>query len=167
VKNYLEQVFGLFGWNTYEREVEEELQFHIEMQAQEYERLGLTSEESFARAALRFGDFAQIKKQCIRIGKQNNISIWAMKILFTMAFFLGVLLRALNPEAHVTQVGNVLIMIGVFGGLLLYGKTSGRAAFGPKGKSVRLGLDKGSDSIPLGVDEKGRTPFERVAADDR
>ena len=167
MKNYLELLRGHFDRNTYEREVEEELQFHIEMLAQDYERQGLTREEAFARAALRFGNFAQVKKQCIRIGTQNGMLTYALKTLFALAFLLGVLLRVLSSEVHVTQVGNVLMMIAVFGGLLLYGKTSGRTFFGPEGKFLRLGLDQTVDSIPPGVDEQGRTPFERLRSDDR
>ena len=167
MKNYLDLLLSQFDRNTYEREVEAELQFHIEMQAQEYERQGLTPEESFARAALRFGNLARVKKQCVRIGTQNSIWISGLKLLFTMAFILGVLLRVLNSEVNVTQVGNVLIMIGVFGGLLLYGKTAGKTIFGREEHAIRLGLDRAADSIPLGVDEEGRTPFERLRSDDK
>jgi hypothetical protein len=167
VNSYLELLLNRFDRRAFEREVEEELQFHIEMQAHVYENQGLTPSEAHARAVLRFGDFAQIKTQCIRIGKQNSARTWAMKLLFTIAFLVGVLIRVLSSEFHLTRVGDLMIMIAVFGGLLLYGKRTGTTMFEPKQKSFRLGLNSGSDSMPLGFDEEGRTPFERVRAEDR
>jgi len=167
VNNYLELLLNHFDRHAPEREVEEELRFHIEMQAQVYESQGLTPSEARARAVLRFGDFAQIKTQCIRISKQNSARTWAMKLLFTIAFLLGVSIRVLSSEFHLTRVGDVLIVIAVFGGLLLYGKRTGTTMFRPKKESFRLGLNSGSDSMPLGFDEEGRTPFERVRAEDR
>ena len=167
MNNSLEQLLDRFERSAFEREVEEELQFHIEMQARDYERQGLPQEEAFAKVALRFGDFAQIKTQCIRIGKQNGARTLAMRILFTAAFLLGVLIRIVSSEFHVTRVGDLLIMISVFGGLLLYSKRSGPTLFRTARKPFQLGLNKTSDSMPLGFDDKGRTPFERVSADDR
>ena len=167
MNNPLEQLLDRFERSALEREVEEELQFHIEMQAEEYERQGLTPEEAFARAAVRFGDFAQIKTQCIRIGKQNGARTLAMRILFTLAFLLGVLIRILSSEFHVTRVGDLLMMIAVFGGLLLYAKRRGPSVFRSGKTPFQLGLNNVSDSMPLSFDDKGRTPFERVKADDR
>ncbi len=149
-----------------ESEVDEELQFHIEMQARDYERQGLAPEESLARAAVRFGDLAEIRRQCVRIGTQNSAGMLVMKILFTSSFLLGGLVRALSPETHVTQVGNVLMMIGVLGLLLLFGKRVGATAFKRERESIQLGLSEGSDTIPVSFDEKGRTPFDRVRGDD-
>jgi hypothetical protein len=163
----LEHLLDRFERSALEREVEEELQFHIEMQARDYERQGLTPEEAFAKAALRFGDFGQIKMQCMRIGKQNGARTVAMRILFTVAFLLGVLIRILSSEFHVTRVGDLLIMISVFGGLLLYAKRSSPSVFRTGGKPFQLGLNKASDSMPLSFDDKGRTPFERARADDQ
>ena len=163
----LEHLLDRLERSALEREVEDELQFHINMQAVDYERQGLTPEEAFAKAALRFGDFAKIKTQCMRIGKQNGARTLAMRILFTLAFLLGVLIRILSSEFHVTRVGDLLIMIAVFGGLLLYAKRSGPSVLKTGRKPFQLELNKGSDSMPLNFDDKGRTPFERVRADDR
>ncbi len=90
-----------------------------------------------------------------------------MKSLFTMSFLLGISIRILSSEYHFTRVGDLLIMIAVFGGLLVYGKRTGPNLFRPEKKRFHLGLNKPVDSMPLGFDEKGRTPFDRVRADDR
>ncbi len=167
MNSYLERLLNRFDRRALEREVEEELRFHIEMQAHVYESQGVTPPEAHARAVLRFGDFAQVKTQCVRIGKQNSVRTWAMKFLFTTAFLLGVSIRVMSSEFHLTRVGDLMIVIAVFGGLLLYGKQTGTTMFRPKEESFRLGLNNGSDSMPLGFDEEGRTPFERVRAEDR
>ena len=89
-----------------------------------------------------------------------------MKILFTIAFLLGMFIRILGSEANVVQIGNILMAIAVLGGLLLYGKRVGGAPFRPERHPPRLGLAEGFESRPVSFDEKGRTPFERVRGDD-
>ncbi|HKO99864.1 MAG TPA: permease prefix domain 1-containing protein [Pyrinomonadaceae bacterium] len=146
------------------REVEEELQFHIEMRARDYERAGLSPEDSLAKAHIRFGDFPKIKRQCIEIGLRSSLGIWVQKGLFTFAFLLGVLIRSLDHSVAVTRMGDVLIMIAVFGGLLMLGKRVRMRQFWGTQEPVRLGL-RSPDSEPVAFDENGRTPFERVRAD--
>ncbi|MGH9882481.1 MAG: permease prefix domain 1-containing protein [Pyrinomonadaceae bacterium] len=167
MNNYLDLLLNRLDRSACEREVEAELQFHIERQAEDYERQGLTPEESLAKAALRFGDFADVKMRCVQIRMQNSAGRWAMKTLFTIAFLLGVLLRIFASVSTVTRVGDVLIMIAVFGGLLLYAKRIGTTDFRTERKCIRLGLNDGSESLPLSFDEEGRTPFDRVRADDQ
>ncbi len=162
----LDLLISRFDGKAFARDVEEELRFHIEMQASDYEKEGLTAEESLARAELRFGDFAEIKVRCIRIASQNNARLRAMKVLFATAFCLGVLIRVFSPEFHLTRVGDVLMMIGVSGGMLLFAKKIGATDFRTETKHLRLGLRDGSESVPVSFDEKGRTPFERVRGDD-
>ena len=150
---------------AFSRDVEEELQFHIEMQARDYEKQGLTPEESLVRAELRFGDFAEIKVRCVRIASRNSARMRAMKILFAVAFCLGVLIRVFSPEYHLTRVGDLLMMIAVSGGLLVFAKRIGATDFRTEGSPLGLGLRDGSESMPVSFDEKGRTPFERVRGD--
>jgi hypothetical protein len=85
-----------------------------------------------------------------------------MKILFTIAFLLGMFIRILNSEVNVVRIGNILMAIAMLGGLLLYGKRMGGAHFRSEKTPLRLGIADGLDSIPIGFDAKGRTPFERV-----
>ena len=89
-----------------------------------------------------------------------------MKILFAVAFCLGVLIRVFSPEYHLTRVGDLLMMIGVSGVVLVFAKRIGTTDFRMEGKPLQLGLRDGSESMPVSFDEKGRTPFERVRGDD-
>ena len=152
-----------FDRRAFAREVEAELHFHIEMQARDYERQGLKSEEALRKAALRFGDFSKIEKECIRIGFYNDTRTGAMKILFALAFILGVSLRIISSQVNVMHAADILMAIGVLGWLLLYCRRV--TSFRPEREPLRIGIAEGFESRPVGFDEKGRTPFERVKED--
>jgi predicted permease len=55
---------GLLLKRSVEREVEEELRFHLRMRAAENVRLGMTPEEAERAAARSFGDWARVKEAC-------------------------------------------------------------------------------------------------------
>ncbi len=162
----LHKFFRYFDGRALQRQVEEELQFHIDMRALDYQREGLDFDVSLERAKVRFGDFEMVKRQCVEIGARSSVGTWILKVLFTISFLLGVLVKIQNPELNVTRIGSVLMMIGIFGGLLLLGKTMRVRNFNSASEPLRLGLHNIADSIPLAFDENGRTPFERVKADD-
>ena len=86
-----------------------------------------------------------------------------MKILFAAAFVAGVFIRILGWHANIVHVGDILMAIGVLGWLLLYCKRL--ANFRPEMEPLRVGIAEGFESRPVGFDEKGRTPFERVRED--
>jgi len=165
VSQSIRKFFGHFDRRALQRQVEEELQFHIEMRAQDYEKEGMNFDASLEKAKLRFGDFELVKSQCVEISARNSVGIWILKVVFTISFLLGVLIRSLTPELSVTQIGTILIMIGVFGGLMLIGKTIRVRDLTSAPEPLRLGLHSIADSIPLAFDENGRTPFERVKSD--
>jgi len=76
---------------------------------------------------------------------------------------MGLLLRTLVPEMHVNRVGDVMMMIGGLGILLVYSRQAGSKVFNPN-SNIRLGLK--NNVPPTAFDEQGRTPFDRVRADD-
>ena len=162
----LRKLFRHFNGRALQRQVEEELQFHIDMRALDYQREGLDFDVSLERAKVRFGDFEMVKRQCVEISARSSVGIWILKVLFTISFILGVLVKVKNPELNVTQIGSVLMMIGIFGGLLLLGQTMRVRNFNSASEPLRLGLRSIADSVPRAFDENGRTPFERVKADD-
>jgi len=128
------------------------------MQASDYTSLGITLEESQAMAKARFGDVEKIKGECISISTGNTFVTWVLTFVFLMTLIVGLIVRALSPEMHITRVGHVMIMIGGLGILLVYAKRAGSMMF-TNSSSVRLGLN---NSPPVSFDEQGRTPFERV-----
>ena len=55
-------------------EVEEELQFHIEMLERKYAQQGMSIADAKAAAVRRFGRFETVKKQCVDIRRRNSLS---------------------------------------------------------------------------------------------
>lgn len=146
---------------TIETEVDEELSFHIDMQTRDYESQGKSHEQSKAMAEARFGNVNRIKKECVRIGSGKTVLIWLLDAVFMMSLLIGLLLRLFGSEMHVNRVGDVMMMIGGLGILLVYAKQCGANVFNSTSNKP-LGLN----TPPVGFDEKGRTPFDRVRADD-
>jgi hypothetical protein len=144
-------------------EVDEEFGFHLDMRAREYERRGVSSEKSKAMAEARFGNVEKIRTECIQISSRKSVLIWLLNSVFMLSFVVGFFLRMLVPEVHVHQVGNVMMMIGGLGILLVYAKQAGARVLNSSAKPVRLGLN---NAPPVAFDEQGRTPFDRVRADD-
>jgi Na+-translocating ferredoxin:NAD+ oxidoreductase RnfD subunit len=161
----LPRLHHYFNRSARQREVEEELQFHVEMQVADYERDGMSHEEALLKAKQRFGDFARIRSECIQINLHGGTGMWVQKILFITAFVLGVFVRSLDYGRPVTRMGDVLIMIAVFGGLLVMGKKMRLRHFGAASPPLRLELQSSSAMPPPAFDENGRTPFERVTTD--
>ena len=143
-----------------ESEVNEELNFHIDMQTNEYEGRGISREQSRAMAETRFGNVSRIRKECVRIGSGNTVLIWILDAVFMMSLVMGLLLRLFVPETHVNRVGDVMMMIGGLGILLVYAKQCGANVFNSTSKNP-LGLN----IPPVGFDDQGRTPFDRVRSD--
>jgi hypothetical protein len=71
----------------------------------------------------------------------------------------------LTVDFRVTRIGDILMVIAVLGGLLLYGRRLGSTRFDQKSNAVKLGLSSGASSMPPSFDEKGRTPFDRVRSE--
>ena len=163
MKNLLDLLRLRTTKDSVESEVEEEFRFHIDMQTYNYEDRGISPEQSRAMAEARFGDLQKIKTECVRISLGSTVLTWVLNSVFLLSLVVGLFLRVLIPEMHVNRVGDVMMMIGGLGILLVYAKRAGAMVFTAKSKSLRLGLD---NSPPVSFDEQGRTPFDRVRADD-
>ena len=145
---------------TIEDEVDEELRFHLDMQTVDYAIRGLSDEESKAMAKARFGDVEKIRTECIRIGSRRTVLLWFLNSVFLFNLFVGLVLRVIAPVLTVRRVGDVMMMIGGLGILLVYAKQAGTSVVKSETQSFRLGLQK--PSVPISFDEKGRSPFDRV-----
>ncbi|HWW75450.1 MAG TPA: permease prefix domain 1-containing protein, partial [Pyrinomonadaceae bacterium] len=55
---------GLLRKRSVEREMEEELRFHVRMRAEENVRRGMTPEEAERTALKSFGQFERVKEYC-------------------------------------------------------------------------------------------------------
>jgi hypothetical protein len=147
-----------------EDEVDEELHFHLDMQTDDYAIRGLSDEESMAKAKARFGDVEKIRSECIRISSRSTVLLWILNSVFLFNLFVGLVLRVTASVLTVRRVGDVMMMIGGLGILLVYAKQAGTHVVKAEGQSIKLGLQK--PTVPVSFDDKGRTPFDRVRSEE-
>jgi hypothetical protein len=144
------------------REIEEELRFHLDLLTEEQCRRGIPRDEARAAAQQRFGKVEQIRDQCVEISLRNSRQARALKTFLILVFLTGVVVHFLGTEYHVRRMGDVLIMLGILGRLLLYVRSLSPTSF----------LSEANDSSPLKLndsktsftayDQRRRTPVERV-----
>jgi hypothetical protein len=148
-----------------ELDVEAELQFHIEQLRQEHLKRGLSEVDAGAASLRRFGDFEQIKHECIEISERSHNQVRVLRILFTILLFAGVLVRVFRTELQLTHLGDVLMMVAFAGHIFLYVRGLSPANFIPPADATQsLHLIERSQ-IPVALDEQKRTPTERLISD--
>src|SRR3989442_72363 len=64
LSNWTIRLRALFKRTTVERELDDELRFHVEHQVESYIRRGLDRDEAVRRARLEFGGLDQVKEDC-------------------------------------------------------------------------------------------------------
>ena len=101
-------------------EVEEELQFHIEMLERKYAQQGMSDARAKAAALQRFGNLERVKKQCVDISKRNSLSRRVLKVSTIVIALTGLAIQTLSSDYKVARIGGTLIMIAISGRLLLY-----------------------------------------------
>ena len=101
-------------------DVEDELQFHVEMLERQYAQHGMSSAEAKIAASRRFGNFERVKKQCVDISSRNTAVRRVLKTSAILIALTGLAIQLLSTDFKVARIGNVLIMIAVLGRLLLY-----------------------------------------------
>ncbi len=101
-------------------EVEEELQFHIDMLERKYTQAGMSAAEAKAAASRRFGNLARFKKECVDITRRNSLLRGILKTSSIFVALTGLAIHILSSDYKVARIGHVLIMIALLGRLLLY-----------------------------------------------
>jgi hypothetical protein len=101
-------------------EVDEELQFHIEMLEHKYTQLGMSDAHAKAAALKRFGNFQRIRNECVKISWRSSLLRRALKTSSILFALTGLAIHALSWDYKVARVGTMLITIAIAGRLLLY-----------------------------------------------
>lgn len=101
-------------------EVEDELQFHIEMLERKYVQDGMSAAAARAAALRRFGSIERAMKQCVSIRSRNSLLRRILKISLILLGFAGFFIRIISTDRNFDHIGDILIMIAIFGRLLLY-----------------------------------------------
>ena len=101
-------------------EVEDELQFHIEMLERKYVQDGMSPAAAKAAALRRFGSLEKAMKQCVDIRSRNSLVRRVLKASLIILGLTGLSIRILSSEVNFDHMGDILIMIAIAGRLLLY-----------------------------------------------
>ena len=135
MKDLTRRLFNPIGSGAIEREVNEELRFHLELLTEQHLQHGGTVEEARAFALKTFGDVEEVKDECVEISKRKHPFVRALKSFLILVFLAGVFVRIFGAELHVLRVGTMLITIAVMGRLFLYVRSLRPAVFRPKSDS--------------------------------
>ena len=101
-------------------EVDEELQFHVEMLERKYIQAGMSAVEAKSAATKRFGNFQKIKQQCVEISSRNTLLRRVFKTSSLLVGIIGLVIHLLSSDPKVAHIGDTLIMIAISGRLLIY-----------------------------------------------
>jgi hypothetical protein len=101
-------------------EVEDELQFHIEMLERKYIQDGMSAAAAKAAALRRFGSLERAMKHCVDIRSRNSLLRRVLKTSLILLGLTGLPIRILSSDRNVDHIGDIFIMIAIFGRLLLY-----------------------------------------------
>ena len=149
-----------------EREIDEELHFHLELLTETLLQKDMSLAEARDAALQRFGNVERIRDQCVEISRKNHPAIRALKSFLILIFLVGVLVRVFGAEFHVTRVGDVLIAVGILGRLWVYVRGLNPSSFLSKPEtSSPLMLNDFRQALITPYDQRKRTPVERVIFD--
>ena len=118
-----------------ERDVDEELRFHIEAVTHEYIRQGLSPTEAKARTLKRFGNVGEVKNECVRIRRRSHPFQRFTKASLILVALAGLAIHFMSADDGIKHIGDTLILVAVAGRLLLYARGLTPATFLPKNKT--------------------------------
>jgi hypothetical protein len=162
--NLLIEPFRRLHNRQVDREIEAELQFHLELLTEEHCRQNIPRKQARTKALERFGNVEQIRGECLKIARRNQPLVLALKWFFGFVFVTGVLVRIFGGDYHVTRVGDLLMEVGALARLLLYLRVKSPSRhLKEDDESALLTLDMPPLSLAA-YDHRGRTPVERVVS---
>jgi len=161
------------------REVEDELQFHIELRTRDNIAAGMSPEDAVADAMRRFGDLENIRAVCEEIRRERLAGVMKMaKGLIWIMLGCGLTLKLAAQVDAMRLVGHFLILIAILWRLLIHLREMQpdlrriMAAEQPAPSvihSIDLSVGGFAEAPPTSVpayDKDGRTPVERLISDE-
>jgi len=148
MKDLTRKLLNPFGSEAIEREVEEELRFHLDLLTEQHLQHADTLDEARASALRQFGDVEQVTDECVEISKRQRLFTRALKSFLVLTFLAGVFVRIFGTEINVLRFGDMLIAVAVMGRLFLYVRDLKPAGFRPKSDT----------SSPLKLNSSAKTP---------
>lgn len=132
MRDLTRSLFNPIRSDAIEREVEEELRFHLDLLTEQNLQDAGTLVEARAAALRRFGNVEQVKDECVEISKRKHPFTRALKSFLILLFLTGIFTRIFGNELHVLRIGTMLIAIAVMGRLFLYVRALKPMVFRPK-----------------------------------
>ena len=166
MKAVLTRLLHRFDRDVIERQIEEELRFHLELLTEQHLLQDMSRAEAKDAALIRFGNVEQIKNQCVEISRSSRPLIRALKLFLVLVFLVGVLVRVSSTELNVHHLGDILIFVAVSGRLFFYVRGLNPSRFMPKGEHSSPLMLNETAQLPFTIyDHRKLTPVERVISD--
>ena len=128
MKTSIADLFKNFNRKQMTFDVEDELQFHIEMLERKYAQQGMSGTHAKAAALKRFGNLERVSKQCVNISRRSSLLRRVLKASSILIALTGLTIHALSSDYKVARIGTMLITIAVSGRLLIYVRDNYRHA---------------------------------------
>lgn len=130
-KTVAQRLYILVSRSAAERELDEELRFHLEMRAADNLAAGMTPAEATADARRRFGDPELVKKLCREIDEDNALRK-GLRLLLWLVVVCGAALWANRAVAQVNVLGEMLVVTAALCRLLLAFRATRLSSLGPE-----------------------------------
>jgi hypothetical protein len=130
------RLFKRLDSRAVEREVEEELRFHLEMLAKDHCQQDVSITEARAFALKRFGNVERIKDECIEISSRNHPLKRLFKSFLILTFLVGIFVHIFGTHFKIVRVGDVLMAVAIMGRLFLYVRGLKPSSFRSKTESL-------------------------------
>ncbi len=167
------RLFAVYRRDEIEREIDEELRFHIEMRTYDLLASGMTPENARETAVRRFGDVERVRKMCCEVHR-NSINREAVEPFAWMLAGFALAFWTMSREYH--NLSSVLMLLAAIAimtrSLFIAYRLSQTKAFvyalagrGESEKPIRI-LETEKLQNPSAHDAQGRTPIERVLDDE-
>ena len=120
MKAAIASLFKLHNHQQIALDVEDELQFHLQMLERKYVQQGMSAAQARSAALKQFGNIERYKRQCVHISRRNSVLRRSLKVFLFLMGLAGLSIRILNVDYKISRVGVMLIAIAISGRLLLY-----------------------------------------------
>ena len=164
MKAVITRLLHRFDRDVIERQIEEELHFHLELLTEQHLQRDMSSAEAKDAALRRFGNVKQVKDQCVKIRRNNRRLTRALKSFLILVFLVGILVRFFSTDFNVHHLGDILIFVAVSGRMFFYVRSLKPSHFTSKHDPSLLLKHHGLTSFAA-YDQSNRTPLERVISD--
>ncbi|MCM3872113.1 MAG: permease prefix domain 1-containing protein [Pyrinomonadaceae bacterium] len=165
MKSVTGRIFTRVDSEDHKREIEEQLNFHLDLLTQEYLQKDVSPAEAKDAALRRFGNVELIKDECLEISSRSHRMMPAMKVFLAVVFLAGVLVRINSTDTDLSHMGDLLIVVPMLGRLLFYLRGLKPSRLPADVTKSPLMLNEAGLPPIMIYDHRKLTPVERVISD--